>query len=682
MPQLTLDTPIKEIFGVGDTYAKRLKKLHIHTVKDLLYHKPARYEDWSTISLISQIQAGEKITVQGQITNFQPLITKNRKHLQVATITDRTASLKVVWFNQRYLLRVIKPGQWYSLAGKADIFNHELCLVSPEFEQLKTSKPTTIHTGRLIPIYPETAGVSSKWLRAKIHYLLERILPVPDWADYYPLKPKPLPLTEALSQLHFPDTFDLAHQAQHRLAHDELLLLHLETQHRRATWRQILVTRPLNFTSSQIKKFTIQLPFTLTKAQQQATKEILHDLQQPQPMNRLLEGDVGSGKTVVAAIAAYIASLNHTQTAIMAPTEILAQQHFQTISNLMQPFNLQVVLQTGRKKYIKKGKDKPFDIIIGTHALLSDIVNFDKLGLVVIDEQHRFGVHQRAQLIHKSHAPHTLSMTATPIPRTIALTLYGDLDISILDELPPGRIPIKTWLVPEHKRASAYDWIKTQLSAINHQLSAKPQAFIVCPFIEPSETLTTVKAAKEEFDHLKHIFSNFQLDLLHGRLKGKHKDEVIEKFATGRTQILVTTPVVEVGVDIPQATIMIIEAADRFGLAQLHQLRGRIGRAGQQAYCLLFTESDSALTRKRLKALEKTTSGLELAELDLKLRGPGQLYGTSQHGFIDLKFASYIDHQLISQTKQLAYQLYPQLKKYPLLNSQLQQRTIQPVEPN
>ena len=339
------------------------------------------------------------------------------------------------------------------------------------------------------------------------------------------------------------------------------------------------------------------------------------------------------------------------------------------------------------------------DVVIGTHALLTELVELPNLSLVIIDEQHRFGVTQRAQLIHKGQAPHVLNMTATPIPRTIALTIYGDLDLSILDEMPPGRKPVQTWLVPNHKREAAYEWIKKQLRLTPPNLpfqkgeesplftkegvrGSSPQAFIVCPFIEPSESLTTVKAATDEFHRLQHIFKDFKLDLLHGKLKGHEKDNVIDKFRSGQTDILVTTPVVEVGVDIPQASIMLIEAAERFGLAQLHQLRGRVGRAGQQAYCLLFTESDSEKTQKRLQALESSNSGLELAEIDLKMRGPGQIFGTSQHGFIDLRFASYTDEQLISQTKHLSLQLFPEIHKYPELKNQLEQRTIHHIEPN
>lgn len=743
MDRMAFDTPIGEVWGVGEQYVKKLEKLNIRTVRDLVYHKPSRYEDWSMISPTTAVQAGEKVTVVGKIVSITPVRTKYGKQMQIARLMDEGGEIQLVWFNQRYLLAAIQVGSWYSVSGKADVFNGQLSLMSPEFENLRTppypyskkgGKLYTIHTGRLVPVYPETYGVSSKWLRSRIKVVLEQALPTEDWIEQYKNSGAQvlqelqnfLDIATALYQIHFPDSMEMAEKAQKRLARDELLVLHLENLARRADWKNNKVAVKVSVQKSVVKSFISSLPFKLTRAQERAVDEILIDLGKDKPMNRLLEGDVGSGKTVVAAAAALAAVNSGVQVAVMAPTEILAQQHFETLRELLKScegFN--IVLQTGRKKFVKKGKDEPFDVIVGTHALLSDVVNFDNLGLVIIDEQHRFGVEQRAKLVNKppgdfsrnrsshvrndiSTAPHLLTMTATPIPRTVALTLYGDLDLSVLDEMPAGRKPVKTWLVPNHKRSGAYNWIREQITSFgtfirltgqktedriqktetnkiktgNSKLETRNQVFVVCPFIEPSESMTTVKAARDEFEKLQKIFADFNLDLLHGRLKGKEKDEVIEKFRNGKTDILVSTPVVEVGVDIPQASIMLIEAAERFGLAQLHQLRGRVGRGGQQAYCLLFSESDSPQTKKRLKAMEDINSGLKLAELDMKMRGPGQIYGISQHGFMDLKFADYSDSELIQETKKLAEEVFPRLSEIPDLKKRLEAGIIREVAPN
>jgi ATP-dependent DNA helicase RecG len=387
-------------------------------------------------------------------------------------------------------------------------------------------------------------------------------------------------------------------------------------------------------------------------------------------MNRLLEGDVGSGKTVVSAIAMFLSHLNGFQSVLMAPTEILAQQHYRTISQLLEPSKIRVGFATGSQKT----KIKDCDVLVGTHAVLQKGISFDKLGLVVIDEQQRFGVEQRALIRSKGKNPHLLTMTATPIPRTIALTLYGDLDLSILDEMPHGRKQIKTWLVPSKKRESAYAWIEKQIK------NTKSQVFIVCPFIEESETMQTVRAASKEFENLqKNIFKKLRLGLLHGKMKAKEKDAVLGKFRNGEIDILVATPVVEVGIDIPNATIIVIEASERFGLSQLHQLRGRVGRGDKQSYCLLFTESKNPMTLERLKAMEKHNVGAELAELDLRLRGPGEIYGTMQHGRKMLKIASFSDFHLIQKVRKEAEKIFPDLKKYPLLSEKLKTINLKQV---
>ncbi len=468
-----------------------------------------------------------------------------------------------------------------------------------------------------------------------------------------------LDLRTAFYQVHFPDSLKEAQEARQRLAFDELLLSQLEANIRRKELQSQKVGNKFKIVEirDKLKKLVDSLPFTLTTAQKRVIGEIYRDLSGETPMNRLLQGDVGSGKTVVAALAMLAAYLNGYQTVLMAPTEILAEQHFTTLRNLLSPLKIGVSIATGNHKDYSG-----LDVVVGTQALLSDKLNFKKLGLVVIDEQHRFGVSQRNKLAEKGINPHLLTMTATPIPRTIALTLYGDLDISVLDEMPKERLPVKTWVIPSQKRNAAYGWIRNQ----------RTQTFIICPLIEESETetLADVKSVKAEYEKLsKTVFPDLRLGLLHGRMKPKEKDKVLADFRNKKLDILVATPVVEVGIDIPEATIMLIEAADRFGLAQLHQLRGRVGRGTKQSYCLLFTQNDGTPALSRLKFLEKLNSGLKLAEIDLKFRGPGQRFGTAQHGRWDLKIATFEDLQLVSETNNLSKEitshpdLFPTLRK-------------------
>ena len=470
---------------------------------------------------------------------------------------------------------------------------------------------------------------------------------------------------------------------------------------RKLNWNKNLISNSYSVDEfrNKINEFLNKLPFTLTNAQKRVADEIFKDLNRTKPMNRLLEGDVGSGKTVVSAIAMYLSFLNGFQSVLMAPTEILAQQHYQTIFKLLSPFKIKVGLATGSKKegiknqesgiknkkqnknhnsqFIIHDSKSTFDVLVGTHAVLSKTISFQNLGLVVIDEQQRFGVEQRALIRNKGKNPHLLTMTATPIPRTIALTLYGDLDLSILDEMPIGRKQIKTWLVPPEKRDGAYFWIEKQIK------ETKSQVFVVCPFIEESETMQTVKAASKEFENLKNnVFKDLKLGLLHGKMKAKDKGEVLTKFRDGKIDILVATPVVEVGIDVPNATIIVIEASERFGLAQLHQLRGRVGRGDKQSYCLLFTESKNLQTLERLKAMEKHNVGSELAELDLRLRGPGEIYGTMQHGRKMLKIASFSDFELIKKVRKEAEKIFPNLKTHPRLIEKLATINLKQVSPD
>ena len=678
---MNLQTPIEKLFMIGPTYAKRLNRLGITNLEDLLHHYPFRYNDYSIISKICFLQPGEKVTIQGKVLSMKNVYTKHGKKIQQANVADETGKIDIVWFNQPFLIKSIRQGNKINLSGKVDWFGSKLVLTSPEYEIVRQR---TIHTGRLVPVYPETRGVSSKWFRSRIFPLLKKYQEY--LIEYLPEKIisqyNLLDFSQAVQEIHFPENKTLAKKARERLAFDELFLIQLASLIRKAKWKKEIVGNKLQITNyqSQIQEFIKKLPFKLTKAQQKCIGQILTDIGTPQPMNRLLQGDVGSGKTVVAMVAMYTAFLNGFQSILIAPTEILAFQHYETISKFLKPFKIKISLRTRTRK--SNSFNQQANIIIGTHALLSKKLKFNRVGLVIVDEQHRFGVEQRAILRSKGINPHLLTMTATPIPRTIALTLYGELDLSFIDEMPKGRKTIKTWLVPPEKRKAAYQWIKDRVK------KNKEQAFIICPLIEESqvETMQSVKAATVEFKQLKKdIFSNLRIGLLHGKIKSKEKEKSLKDFREGKIDILVATPVVEVGIDIPRATIMMIEAADRFGLAQLHQLRGRVGRGDLTSFCLLFTETVSEKASKRLKAMEKTHIGAQLAELDLKLRGPGEIFGARQHGFTNLKIASMTDFDLIEKTRMAAKKILkknPGLKKFSPLQRKLKKHTIKKIAPD
>lgn len=676
---MLLSDHVSKVPLVGEGYAKKLGKLGIETIKDLLEHFPHRYQNFSLISTISVAQPGEVVTIQGQITQIKNIYTRRGKVLQQATVSDGTDTIDVTWFNQSYLVKSLPPGTWLSLSGKISVTGRKRSLVSPAYEKILTTDyqlPTTVHTGRLVPIYPETYGLSSKWLRAKIARLLPLL--AKEIEEYLPLplleKHALLERRKAVEQAHFPESTSEAEDARRRLAFDEFFSLQINSLWRKTTWKKAKTAPCLLVDRKKVATFINSLPFTLTQGQEQAAEEILQDLAIPQSMNRLLEGDVGSGKTVVAALAAYVAWTNGYKSIFMAPTQILASQHFETLKNTLKPLGMEVGLVTGGQNLKLKTLNTKFDITVGTHALLHRRDLLNDIAFVVIDEQHRFGVAQRALLSQKrdDFAPHVLTMTATPIPRTIALTMYGDLDLSIINELPKGRLGIKTWVVGQQKRESAYKWIRERVK------NTLEQAFIVCPLIDTSEaeTLKNVKAASVEFTRLqKDVFPDLRLGLLHGRIKQKEKDLVMGKFKSGELDILVSTPVVEVGIDIPTATIMLIEASERFGLAQLHQLRGRVGRADMQSYCLLFTDNRSQKVYTRLKALERGLSGAQLADLDLKLRGPGEVYGTAQSGFPELKVGSYSDLELIKLAREVAEGMIKQIDKLPKIKKLINEKT-------
>jgi ATP-dependent DNA helicase RecG len=674
---MTLQTPITQT-GYK-RYSTRLAKLGIIKLEDFLWHLPSRYEDYSLVSKIGETQIGETVTVKGQVLDIKnQYLNRGRiKSMQKATIADETGSIELRWFNQPYLAKTITTKSTISASGQIKYAGRSRSMISPTYEVFFTNQTETIHTARLIPVYPETQGISSKWLRRQIHNLLGSS--TNELIDYLPepliKKYAFLPLAEALQTIHFPSTQSLAEKARERLSFDEFFLMQLAALKRRAEWKEEQHVTPyqIHAFQEQIEKAITNLPFHLTNAQRRAVDDILHDLQKNKPMNRLVQGDVGSGKTIVAALAIYATFLNGYQSVLMAPTEILASQQHASIKAFLEPLGVTVSLVTGSKKL----KDSTFHVLIGTHAVLSEKVRFHNLGLVVIDEQQRFGVAQRSLIKQKGENPHLLTMTATPIPRTVALTMYGDLDLSYVNEMPVGRKKVKTWLVPPEKRDAAYAWIRKQLTETDSQ------AFIVCPFIEPSETMITIKAVNQEYERLsKEIYPDLNIGLLHGKLLAKEKNTVLQEFKNRRYDILLATPVVEVGIDIANATIIMIEASERFGLSQLHQLRGRVGRGDKQSYCLLFTDNKNALTSERLKGMETIFSGAELAELDLKLRGPGNLYGTAQHGIPKLKVASFSDTELIQKAQGETRHYGTKLSSYPLLAKKITMLITEIISPD
>jgi ATP-dependent DNA helicase RecG len=680
---LTLKTSIDHLNMVGEKYADKLKsQLKIHTLEDLLFHFPFRYDDLASQKEIRDISPGETVTITGYIINIENIYTRTRKQLQKAVVADQSGSrLNVTWFNQPYLLKTLKPGTQVSLAGTAKFFAGKLTLTAPSYELVKEQtqdfKEQT-HTGRLVPIYPETFGVSSKWLRSRIKPILPQFQDlIQDWLPPEVLKEEKLiPITQALQKIHFPEDYQDVTQARRRLAFDELLFLQLTTQERKSAWQQKTLRHKLETTTAEVEEFTRTLPFTLTSDQQKSLQEILQDLNSSLPMNRLLQGDVGSGKTVVAAAMIYAIYKQGKKTILMAPTEVLASQHYKSLTSFLKPLGLRIGLYTGAKK--SPGALQDYNVYLGTHALLFQDIPHQEVGLVIIDEQHRFGVSQRGKLLGEKTTPHVLSMTATPIPRTAALTLYGDLALSYILTMPRGRKPVKTWVVPQKKRQDAHHWIDKQIS--NHNT----QVFFIYPLIDlsDSQALANTKAAKEEFAQIQKAFPDRKVGLVHGKLKSKEKQKIMQDFADHKLDILVSTSVIEVGIDVPNASIIVIEGAERFGLAQLHQLRGRVGRGDQQSYCLLFTTSQESESKTRLQAMCKIHSGLELANLDLKLRGPGQLYGTMQSGYQDLKIATFSDQDLINATGRQAIKLFPKLDKFPLLQNKLSDSTITYIQPN
>jgi ATP-dependent DNA helicase RecG len=694
--QLTLKTRIEKVLFVGPVYVRKLRAIGIEKAEDLLFYFPFRYDDFSEIKKISEVSIGEVVSVAGKILDIRNVRTwKKRMNLTEALIEDDSGAIKAVWFNQPFLVRNLRAGVNVSLSGKVVYSQEGFQLSNPSYELLGSGQ--YLHTARLVPVYHETEGLSSKWLRAHIKPILKLSSEVEEFLPAKILKSQKLcKLSIAISQIHFPDNLEKSQDAKRRLAFDELFLIQLYMMSQKKKWQELGAVK-IDFSKElerEVKIFVDSLPFKLTNAQKISSWKIIKDLEKNKPMNRLLEGDVGSGKTLVALISALTVIKSGYQAAFMAPTEILARQHFEEAKKRFKDIDLKITLLTsseskiydGEKikemnkneilENIKKGK---INFIIGTHSLIQEKVVFKNLAFSIVDEQHRFGIDQRARLQKEvinikdglKTVPHLLSMTATPIPRTLALTVYGDLDLSILDEMPIGRQKIITKLVAPANRDLAYKFIRDQIKKGR-------QAFVICPLIEESDVLE-IKSATEEYEKLsKKIYPDLKIGLLHGRMKPKEKEKAMKKFSTGEIHILVSTSVVEVGIDIPNASVMLIEGADRFGLAQLHQFRGRVGRGKYQSFCFLFTDSTSSTTHRRLNALVKSDNGFELAEKDLQIRGPGELVGIRQSGLPDLAMASLSDAELIKNAREEAEKLISadeKLSKYPKLADKLKRFT-------
>jgi ATP-dependent DNA helicase RecG len=650
---LDLDLPLHRIVGIGPRQAQRLDRLGLITVRDLLFHLPRRYEDTRETVPLRSLQPGGVQTARVRIRNVSARRSPYKKMVLVeATLEDDGAVASAVWFNQPFLTRQLQPGMELMVSGKVEQSRTGLTFRNPSFER---AGPDQHHVGTIAPVYPETQGITSRFLRSRIEPLLGLVTQVPDRLPPSVREAEDLmPIAEALYQVHVPDSLEAASRARERIAFEELFLLQLAAERarrRRLSGAGVVIPYDVEVA----RRFVATLPFKLTDGQRVAAHEILTDLAAVGPMNRLLQGDVGSGKTVVAALAALMAHSAGMQTAVMAPTEILARQHHATLDQLLTPHGLPPRLLVGStsaaaRREILAGLAAGHDsLIVGTHALIEDDVVVVNLGLAIVDEQHRFGVAQRQRLRQTSGAmPNYLALTATPIPRSLSNTLYGDVDLSELREMPPGRHPVETRVVPPHERNSAYEFVRVEVHKGR-------QAFVICPLIEESDKLGT-RSATAEYERLSTtVFPDLRVELLHGRMPAREKAERMEHFVRGEADVLVATSVVEVGVDVPNATIMLIEGAERFGLAQLHQFRGRVGRDQYQSYCLLFEGGIDEEGSQRLAAVASTDSGFELAERDLQLRGPGQLVGLRQHGLPEMLAADLLDVALGRRSKQAAF---------------------------
>lgn len=649
-----VNRPISEIKGVGAKRAEILNKMEIFTLEDILYYFPRTYEDRANEKKISDLEHGESAAFTGEICSkvTENFIRRNLKLYKVK-IKDDTGILTGVWFNKPFLKNVLRLGDRYTFYGKITKSYGITQVSNPIYEKIGVDEAK--HTGRIVPIYPSTAKLTSNIIRGLIFSAVESTKgKIPEYIPQHILDSYGLQdINTAIQNIHFPDSIEAFTNAKNRMVFDELFLMQLflfrlKTQ-QQASEKGISFYKPCR--ADQLLE---RLDFDLTSAQQRVWEEIEGDMNSVKPMNRLVQGDVGSGKTIVAVLAILKAIDNGYQAAMMAPTEILANQHFKLLRHLLTPFDINVELLSGSCKQSQKRditerlKNGSVDVVVGTHAIIQEGIEFDNLGLVITDEQHRFGVRQRSLLGKKGNNPDIIVMSATPIPRTLALILYGDLDISIIDEMPPGRIEIKTYVVDESMRQRIYNFIRKQVNEGR-------QVYIICSLVEDSTEISALSVLEHASELSEKLFPDLNVSFLHGKMKAEQKDEIMNKFAEGEISILVSTTVVEVGINVPNASVMVVENAERFGLSQLHQLRGRVGRGKYESFCILFNSSPAPLSVKRLGVLQKTNDGFKIAEKDLQLRGPGDFFGTRQHGLPDMKIANlYEDIDVLKQAQDAA----------------------------
>ena len=665
---MTLESPLIELSGIGESQARKFAYLGIKTVADLIDYYPRRYEDYSQVTPVGKLRPG-MVTIEAEIKQASGRYVRRGMHITEAIASDNTGSVRIVWFNQSYRAASLKTSQPYYISGQYELSRQRFTIMNPSIERV-SDLPT--NTARILAVYKETKGLTSRQIRLAVKQVIALIEVLPETLPAWLIKDHDLiSRGEALTALHMPESAEKLEAAKRRLGFEEVFGLSLASLlNKQENQREVAVSIP--FDLKLAKSFVKSLPFALTNGQRSAAWDIYKDIEKPHPMNRLLEGDVGSGKTAVATMAALMVLAKHKQVAFMSPTELLARQHADTIHSLLKPLGLdaKVTLLVGSLSKVQKTRAHEAitkgeaGFLIGTQALIQDAVDMHNLALVIIDEQHRFGVEQRKSLMAKAgHMPHVLSMTATPIPRSLSLTLYGEMDISILNEKPKGRQHIMTEIVSPNSTAQLY-------KKIDSELERGKQMFVVCPIITDS-TVIDASSAESVFEQfVKKDFKHRRIGLLHGKLKSDEKTNIMKKFVNHEFDILVATTVIEVGVDVPNANVMLIENAERFGLAQLHQLRGRVGRDSEQGYCYLLL-GDSQAPSRRLRALESSQDGFKLAELDLSLRGPGLVYGTAQHGF-DLRLAQITDSKLIAAATRAAQAFidkkekllhYPQLDK-------------------
>lgn len=668
-----MENDISTLKGVGEQIAKKLNILGIFSINDLIYYFPRKYQDFSEVTSISKLSPGQ-VTIKARINQIKGRYAKRGLHITEAVASDKSGSVRLVWFNQPYRANAVKSEAEYYISGNFEFSGRRLGLINPSME-LVSDFP--INTARIVPIYKETKGLKSFTIRKILKSISSQILDQKESLPAGVVKNAGVASkAEALHKIHFPDNAQDIELGRKRLGFEELFLLILAgliAKKENAREKAL----PIEFDLTLAKKFVSLLPYKLTDAQRKVIWQIYQDIEKDKPMNRLVEGDVGSGKTVVAAMSAVMAISKGFQVALMAPTEILARQHASSMHKLLTSLKMQdsIVLLLGslksneKKRALEKIKSGDAKFIIGTHAVIGEKVDMNKLALIIIDEQHRFGVEQRQKLAKKAgHMPHVLNMTATPIPRTLALTVYGELDISVLDEMPPGRKPINTKIITPSEKPRLY-------KKLDQLLEEGSQMFVVCPLISASEHLPAL-SVESVFEELsKRTFKHREVSLLHGKLKSAEKDKIMADFIDGKTDILVSTTVIEVGVNVPNANIIAIEGVERFGLAQVHQLRGRVGRGNKQGYCYLI-QSDSSAPSRRIRAIEQSTDGFKLAQLDLEIRGPGAIYGQMQHGQLDLRMADLTDARLIASARVSAKKFINQnidLTKYPELHRQIKE---------